>query len=118
LSELAPDGLRIEMEDRTDDGKGKAVIGIGQHPVPCFVPRASAGGMAPRPYAGAQTLQGVIQDGETETRQPAFCRWVDNLHGQDGIRGKYAGQIHGIKVFRFHSYITSSASYRHVPSVQ
>jgi len=34
VSDLAPDCLGIEIEDRAHGGEGQAVLGIGQHPLP------------------------------------------------------------------------------------
>jgi len=88
LSDLSPDCLCIEIEDRADNGEGQAVLGVGQKPFPRFMPIASAGYVATADRADLQTIEGILEDGQAQTLQPAVWGRVDDLHGQDNIGGK------------------------------
>jgi hypothetical protein len=88
LSELFPDGLGIELEDGADRGEGEAVVSVRQHPLPGLVPGASAGSAAPVASADLQILESILKDGQAQAAQPAVCRRVDDLHGQDNVGGK------------------------------
>jgi len=87
-SDRSPDSLRIEIENSADNGEGQAVLGIGQKPFPCFMPIASAGYAATADRADLQTIEGILEDGQAQTLQPAVWGRVDDLHGQDNIGGK------------------------------
>jgi len=88
LSEHSPDSLGIKIEDRADGGEGKAVVSIGQKPLPRLVPLARAGYAAPVASADLQILESILKDGQAQAVQPAVCRRVDDLHGQDNVGGK------------------------------
>ena len=110
LSDLSPDCLRIEIEDRAHGGEGKTVLGIGQQPLPRLVCSSRDFSVS---APAVEAPESILEDGQAQTPQPAVYRRVDDLQGQDDIGGKQTGHIRYNTVFCSH-YHTSSASYRHL----
>jgi len=52
------------------------------------MPIASTGYTATADRADLQTIEGILEDGQAQTLQPAGWGRVDDLPGQDSIGGK------------------------------
>jgi hypothetical protein len=66
VADGSPHRLRIELEDHAHGSKGKAVLSIGQHPLPGLVPVVAR--------AISQTLEGIREEGLAEALQPVVDR--------------------------------------------
>jgi len=79
VSGLAPDGFRIELENRAHDGEREAVLSLRDHPVPGFELVATV---------GPETPEGILEDGLAETPQPVIYRRVVIVYGLEVGSGK------------------------------